>query len=139
MDIALDPTKPLHRQVNALTLDDAIAGALHEDWQILAMALVVMVVGGLRTLQGVLLGSLLIGLVDSVGKFFFEFGITVTVAVLISLFVSLTLTPMLTSRFLSHTVQHGRVYLFVSRTANTEPRLQIGRLGIPLFGVDVEN
>jgi branched-chain amino acid transport system permease protein len=46
------------------------------DWQILAMALVVMVVGGLRTLQGALLGSLLIGLVDSVGKFFFpEFAI----------------------------------------------------------------
>ena len=35
-----------------------------------------------------------------VGKFFFEFGITVTVAVLVSLFVSLTLTPMMTSRFL---------------------------------------
>src|SRR5574341_381128 len=32
-----------------------------------------------------------------VGKFFYEFGITVTVAVLVSLFVSLTLTPMLTS------------------------------------------
>lgn len=41
------------------------------DWAILTLALVVMVVGGLRTLQGALLGSLLIGLVDSVGTFFF--------------------------------------------------------------------
>ena len=41
------------------------------DWQILTLALVVMVVGGLRTLQGALVGSLLIGLVDSAGRFFF--------------------------------------------------------------------
>ncbi len=50
-----------------------------------------------------------------VGKFFFEFGITVTVAVLISLFVSLTLTPMLTSRFLSYRKKHGRVYMFLEK------------------------
>jgi HAE1 family hydrophobic/amphiphilic exporter-1 len=50
-----------------------------------------------------------------VGKFFFEFGITVTVAVLVSLFVSLTLTPMMTSRFLSYRKKHGRVYLFLER------------------------
>jgi HAE1 family hydrophobic/amphiphilic exporter-1 len=50
-----------------------------------------------------------------VGKFFFEFGITVTVAVLISLFVSLTLTPMLTSRFLSYQKKHGYVYLFLEK------------------------
>ena len=50
-----------------------------------------------------------------VGKFFFEFGITVTVAVLISLFVSLTLTPMLTSRFLSYTPKHGKVYMFLEK------------------------
>jgi len=35
-----------------------------------------------------------------IGQFFFEFGITVAVAVLLSLFVSFTLTPMLSSRFL---------------------------------------
>ena len=53
-----------------------------------------------------------------VGKFFFEFGITVTVAVLISLFVSLTLTPMLTSRFLHYTKKHGKVYLFLENGFN---------------------
>jgi HAE1 family hydrophobic/amphiphilic exporter-1 len=50
-----------------------------------------------------------------VGKFFFEFGITVAVAVLVSLFVSLTLTPMMTSRFLSYRPKHGRVYMFLER------------------------
>jgi HAE1 family hydrophobic/amphiphilic exporter-1 len=35
-----------------------------------------------------------------VGRFFFEFGMTVTVAVLVSLFVAFTLTPMLSSRWL---------------------------------------
>ena len=50
-----------------------------------------------------------------VGKFFFEFGITVTIAVLISLFVSLTLTPMMTSRFLYYRKKHGRVYMFLER------------------------
>ena len=36
-----------------------------------------------------------------VGRFFYQFGMTVTCAVLISLFVSFTLTPMLSSRFLT--------------------------------------
>ena len=50
-----------------------------------------------------------------VGKFFFEFGITVTIAVLISLFVSLTLTPMLTSRFLSYQKKHGKLYMVLEK------------------------
>ncbi|MFA5074310.1 MAG: efflux RND transporter permease subunit, partial [Nitrospirota bacterium] len=50
-----------------------------------------------------------------VGRFFFQFGITVTIAVLISLFVSLTFTPMLTSRFLSYKPKHGKVYMFLER------------------------
>jgi len=36
-----------------------------------------------------------------IGRFFYQFGTTVAVAVLISLFVSFTLTPMLSSRFLA--------------------------------------
>ncbi|MBI4530871.1 MAG: efflux RND transporter permease subunit [Candidatus Latescibacteria bacterium] len=35
-----------------------------------------------------------------IGRFFFEFGVTISVAVLLSLLVALTLTPMLCSRFL---------------------------------------
>lgn len=37
----------------------------------------------------------------AIGRFFFQFGITVTVAVLLSLVVSLTITPVLCARFLS--------------------------------------
>lgn len=50
-----------------------------------------------------------------IGKFFYEFGITVSAAVLVSLFVSLTLTPMLASRFLSYKKKHGSVYMFLER------------------------
>jgi HAE1 family hydrophobic/amphiphilic exporter-1 len=42
----------------------------------------------------------------AIGRFFFEFGITCTVAVLLSLVVSLTITPMLCSFFLS--VRHAK-------------------------------
>jgi len=45
-----------------------------------------------------------------IGQFLFEFGITVASAVLISLFVALTLTPMLSSRILTVRPKHGRVY-----------------------------
>lgn len=48
-----------------------LTASLGLDLQILTMALVVMVVGGLRTLKGALLGSLLIGLVFHIGTFFF--------------------------------------------------------------------
>src|SRR5437588_8472809 len=37
----------------------------------------------------------------AIGRFFFEFGITVSIAVLLSLVVSLTITPMLCSVFLN--------------------------------------
>jgi HAE1 family hydrophobic/amphiphilic exporter-1 len=43
-----------------------------------------------------------------VGRFFFQFGMTVAFAVLVSLFVSFTLTPMLSSRLLRHAEDHRR-------------------------------
>jgi HAE1 family hydrophobic/amphiphilic exporter-1 len=47
-----------------------------------------------------------------VGRLLHEFSVTITVAILISGFVSLTFTPMLGSRFLRyrHTGHHGRLY-----------------------------
>jgi hydrophobic/amphiphilic exporter-1 (mainly G- bacteria), HAE1 family len=48
-----------------------------------------------------------------IGKFFFQFGITVSIAVMLSMLVSFTLTPMLSARLLR--LQHGRAGL-VSRT-----------------------
>ena len=46
-----------------------------------------------------------------IGRLFREFAITVTAAIAVSAFVSLTLTPMLCARFLHHDAwQHGRIY-----------------------------
>ena len=47
-----------------------------------------------------------------IGELFREFAMTVSAAVVVSLFVSLTLTPMMSARLLSHgQTQHGRVYM----------------------------
>ncbi|HNH34267.1 MAG TPA: efflux RND transporter permease subunit [Rhodocyclaceae bacterium] len=45
-----------------------------------------------------------------IGQFFRSFAVVVTFGVLVSLFVSLTLTPMLCSRYLRVDKQHGRLY-----------------------------
>ena len=46
------------------------------------------------------------------GRLFNEFAVTISIAILVSGFVSLTLTPMLSSRFLKpeHGLRHGRAY-----------------------------
>ena len=48
-----------------------------------------------------------------VGRFFFEFGITVSFAVIISTFIAVTLSPMLCSRVLQKSKGHGRLYNLV--------------------------
>ena len=45
-----------------------------------------------------------------IGSFFQSFAVVVTVGVLVSLFVSLTLTPVLCARYLGFSSEHGRVY-----------------------------
>ncbi|GAO36854.1 acriflavin resistance protein [Sulfuricella sp. T08] len=50
-----------------------------------------------------------------IGQFFKSFAVVVTFGVLVSLFVSLTLTPMLCSRYLKVGKQHGRVYYILDR------------------------
>lgn len=51
------------------------------------------------------------------GRLLHEFAITISAAILVSCFVSVTLTPMLCSRFLKPpaTVQHGRLFLMMER------------------------
>ncbi|HSD27282.1 MAG TPA: efflux RND transporter permease subunit [Vicinamibacteria bacterium] len=51
-----------------------------------------------------------------IGKFFFQFGVTITVAVLISLLEALTLAPMRLSRMLEVGERAGRLEQWVSRT-----------------------
>jgi HAE1 family hydrophobic/amphiphilic exporter-1 len=50
-----------------------------------------------------------------IGRFFESFAVVVTVGVLVSWFVSLTLTPMLASRVLRLPERHGRLYLALER------------------------
>ncbi|MFA5241926.1 MAG: efflux RND transporter permease subunit [Sulfuricella sp.] len=50
-----------------------------------------------------------------IGQFFKSFAVVVTFGVLVSLLVSLTLTPMLCSRYLKAEKQHGRLYYTLDR------------------------
>jgi len=50
-----------------------------------------------------------------IGRFFRSFSVVVTFGVLVSLFVSITLTPMLCSRHLHVTRTHGRLYRFLDK------------------------
>lgn len=50
-----------------------------------------------------------------IGRFLYEFGMTVSFAVLISLFVSFTLTPMLCSKFLTITVSKGIFFTTIEK------------------------
>ncbi len=47
-----------------------------------------------------------------IGRFFTAFAVVVTVGVITSLFISISLTPMLCSRFLKVTTKHGWLYTF---------------------------
>jgi len=50
-----------------------------------------------------------------IGRFFYQFGVTVSVAVLISLFVSFTLTPMLSSRFIKVSKRPNALFQLIER------------------------
>ncbi len=67
------------------------------------------------SLIAVLIPLLFMG--DVVGRLFHEFAITMAVAILVSMVVSLTLTPMLCARLLKHTPEesHGRLYQATGR------------------------
>jgi HAE1 family hydrophobic/amphiphilic exporter-1 len=54
-----------------------------------------------------------------IGRFLYEFGMTVSFAVLISLFVSFTLTPMLCSKFLTITRSKGIIFSTIEKFLNS--------------------
>lgn len=58
-----------------------------------------------------------------IGRFFYQFGMTVTFSVVISLFVAFTLTPMLASRLLKMSTKKNRFSLWIENLLN---RLDIG-------------
>ncbi len=67
-----------------------------------------------------------------VGRFFYEFGVTVSVAVLISLFVSFTLTPMLSSRFVKVSHRQNPIFRGIERVLSTMDRAYRATLAVAL-------
>jgi HAE1 family hydrophobic/amphiphilic exporter-1 len=95
-----------HLEMGKPKLQAAIDGASEVGFTILSMTF---------SLAAVFIPFLFMG--GIIGKLFHEFAVTIGVAILVSGFVSLTLTPMLSSRFLrsSHDRQHGRLYMLSER------------------------
>lgn len=67
-----------------------------------------------------------------IGQFFKSFAVVVTFGVLVSLFVSLTLTPMLCSRHLKVSQRHGRLYYMLDAFFGGMDRLYRRLLGVVL-------
>jgi HAE1 family hydrophobic/amphiphilic exporter-1 len=90
-----------HLEMGKPRMQAAIDGAAEVGFTILSMTF---------SLAAVFIPFLFMG--GIIGKLFHEFAVTIGVAILVSGFVSLTLTPMLSSRFLKsdHGKQHGRFY-----------------------------
>ena len=103
VDDAIVMLENIHRHMELGTppRQAALDGSREIGFTILSMTL---------SLVAVFIPVLLMG--GLIGRLFHEFAITISVAILMSGFVSLTLTPMLCSRFLQpeHAVRHGRAY-----------------------------
>ncbi|MEP7363919.1 MAG: efflux RND transporter permease subunit, partial [Acidobacteriota bacterium] len=95
-----------HLEMGKSRMEAAIAGAREIGFTILSMTF---------SLVAVFIPVLFMG--GIVGRLLQEFSVTIAVAVLISGLISLTLTPMLCSRWLRHEedVRHGRLYLLSER------------------------
>jgi hydrophobic/amphiphilic exporter-1 (mainly G- bacteria), HAE1 family len=93
-----------HLEMGKRRVEAAIDGAAEVGFTIVSMTL---------SLAAVFIPFLFMG--GIIGKLFHEFAVTIGVAILVSGFVSLTLTPMLSSRFLraEHDRVHGRLYRLV--------------------------
>jgi HAE1 family hydrophobic/amphiphilic exporter-1 len=90
-----------HMEMGKSPLRAAIDGSAQIGFTILSMTL---------SLAAVFIPLLFMG--GIIGRLLHEFAVTIGVAILVSGFVSLTLTPMLCNRFLKHTERerHGRFY-----------------------------
>jgi hydrophobe/amphiphile efflux-1 (HAE1) family protein len=90
-----------HLEAGTTPLQSAIKGAREIGFTVISISI---------SLIAVFIPLLLMS--GIVGRLFHEFAITVTAAIVISVVVSLTLTPMLCSRFLvsEHDRKHGRIY-----------------------------
>jgi len=95
-----------HMEEGASAFEAALIGSREVGFTIISMTL---------SLAAVFIPVLFMG--GIVGRLFHEFAVTVSTAILVSGFVSLTLTPMLCSRFLRPPTdaQHGRLYALSER------------------------
>jgi HAE1 family hydrophobic/amphiphilic exporter-1 len=95
-----------HMEKGASAMEAAFKGSREIGFTIISMTI---------SLVAVFIPVLFMG--GILGRLLHEFAITISVAILVSCFVSLTLTPMLCSRFLKPpaTVHHGRLYLVMER------------------------
>ena len=95
-----------HGEHGEAPLEAAINGSKEIGFTILSMTL---------SLAAVFIPVLFMG--GILGRLLHEFAVTIMTAILVSGFVSLTLTPMLCSRFLRprHEVRHGRLFNFFER------------------------
>ena len=95
-----------HLEMGKPRMQAAIDGAAEVGFTILSMTL---------SLAAVFIPILFMG--GIIGKLFHEFAVTIGASILVSGVVSLTLTPMLSSRFLrsEHGRKHGKVYQFTER------------------------
>ena len=91
-----------HMEEGMGPMDAALRGAGEIGFTIISISM---------SLIAVFIPLLLMG--GIVGRLFREFAVTVAIAVVVSAFTSLTLTPMMCSRFLKHTRNHGRLYRYV--------------------------
>ncbi|GAB2912354.1 multidrug efflux RND transporter permease subunit [Rheinheimera gaetbuli] len=97
-----------HREQGTPPLEAALKGAKEIGFTLISLTF---------SLIAVLIPLLFMA--DVVGRLFYEFAVTLAVAILISLVVSLTLTPMLCARLLtavpSHEQQHGLMQRIINR------------------------
>ncbi|MFI5241416.1 MAG: efflux RND transporter permease subunit [Gemmatimonadales bacterium] len=95
-----------HLEMGKTPMQAAIDGASEVGFTIVSMTL---------SLAAVFIPIMFMG--GIIGKLFHEFAVTIGVAILVSGFVSLTLTPMLSSRFLraTHQATQGKLYQATER------------------------
>jgi HAE1 family hydrophobic/amphiphilic exporter-1 len=98
-----------HMEMGKSAMRAAVDGAKEISFTIVSMTL---------SLSAIFIPVLFMG--GLIGRLFHEFAVTIGVAVLASGFISLSLTPMLGSRFLKRpeTVHHGRLYLYTETVYN---------------------
>ncbi len=96
-----------HMELGEAPFEAAVKGSREIAFTIVSMTL---------SLAAVFIPVLFMG--GILGRLLNEFAVTIAVAIVVSGFVSLSLTPMLCSRFLrhSHSEKHGPIYNFFERT-----------------------